>query len=164
MSIKKIKKGGHYKNVPYRNNIIYTKVSTIRKQIDVFLQINNINTYGKNRHQKARIFLEYINVAIPKKGDCLDILFNLYESSEFNILKAHNSRDINVVEWNNLRVKVFDKYGKVCLCCKSIDNICIDHIKPYSKYPELALDFENMQPLCRVCNSKKGNRSETDYR
>jgi 5-methylcytosine-specific restriction endonuclease McrA len=39
----------------------------------------------------------------------------------------------------------------------------VDHVKPRSKYPELALDLDNTQILCRACNSKKGT-AETDYR
>jgi 5-methylcytosine-specific restriction endonuclease McrA len=42
--------------------------------------------------------------------------------------------------------------------------IHIDHIKPRSKYPELELEFDNLQVLCATCNVKKSNIDETDYR
>lgn len=42
--------------------------------------------------------------------------------------------------------------------------IHVDHIKPRSKFPELALDVNNLQILCEDCNVGKLNRFETDYR
>lgn len=56
---------------------------------------------------------------------------------------------------------VFDLFGNQCLSCKSYDDICIDHVTPLAKGGENSV--ENMQPLCRTCNSAKGVKS-TDYR
>lgn len=60
-----------------------------------------------------------------------------------------------VKEW------VFGKYGKRCLCCGATDNISIDHIKPISKGGTNELN--NLQPLCKSCNSSKSTRM-VDYR
>ena len=49
---------------------------------------------------------------------------------------------------------VFDAFGRQCLGCKSYDDICIDHVIPLSKGGNNRTD--NMQPLCRSCNSSKG--------
>jgi hypothetical protein len=40
----------------------------------------------------------------------------------------------------------------------------IDHIKPRSKYPELELDEDNLQVLCKDCNYGKGAEFEDDFR
>lgn len=40
----------------------------------------------------------------------------------------------------------------------------VDHIKPRSKFPALALDRDNLQILCEDCNMGKGNRDEKDWR
>lgn len=56
---------------------------------------------------------------------------------------------------------VFEKYGKKCLCCGSEKNVAIDHIIPINKGGENKL--ENLQPLCKSCNSKKGVKI-IDYR
>ena len=71
--------------------------------------------------------------------------------------------------WLRLRYAVFEKYGAACVVCgrsKRSHGIILhcDHIKPRSKYPELALTFSNMQPMCEDCNLGKGNRYETDWR
>jgi len=34
----------------------------------------------------------------------------------------------------------------------------VDHIKPKSKYPDLAYDKTNLQVLCEECNIGKGAR------
>lgn len=70
--------------------------------------------------------------------------------------------------WRKLRMQVLEKYGAQCQCCgrTRADGIIIhvDHIKPRRKYPELALDFDNLQVLCNECNHGKGNWSERDWR
>ena len=40
----------------------------------------------------------------------------------------------------------------------------VDHIKPRSLYPDLELEFENLQVLCKYCNLEKSNKDEIDYR
>lgn len=59
-------------------------------------------------------------------------------------------------EWRILsyRMRVFNRE---CVLCKSTYRLQVDHIKPRSKYPELALDPKNLQVLCRKCNLAKGN-------
>lgn len=66
-------------------------------------------------------------------------------------------------EWKLLRRVIIDKYGAQCMKCGAVDNITIDHIKPKSQYPELALDINNLQVLCWGCNKEKG-REFFDYR
>ena len=59
------------------------------------------------------------------------------------------------------RNQVFDLLGNRCLGCGSYDEICIDHVVPLVGGGSSSID--NMQPLCRTCNSEKGVDS-TDYR
>lgn len=48
-----------------------------------------------------------------------------------------------------------DKYR--CVQCGTHEQLCCDHIHPYSKGGETVL--ENLQTLCSPCNSRKGVRS-----
>ena len=72
-------------------------------------------------------------------------------------------------EWRTLRARVIACYKRMCMMCgrNPVDDgikIHVDHIKPRSKYPELSLDFNNLQLLCEDCNMGKGNKDETDWR
>lgn len=74
-------------------------------------------------------------------------------------------------EWINLK----EKYNNMCLCCKKYEpeiSLDADHIVPLAVWREwakknnpsyLGNDIENIQPLCRSCNSKKYTKI-VDYR
>jgi uncharacterized protein (TIGR02646 family) len=86
-------------------------------------------------------------------------------------LKHYSSSDVfyKSKEWRKLRYQVLRKYSAECMCCgrsKKNDGVVIhvDHVKPKSKYPKLALDFTNLQLLCEDCNLGKSNIDETDWR
>lgn len=64
----------------------------------------------------------------------------------------------NSTDWIQIRDQAFNRGPRVCRYCGSTDDLTVDHIKPRSKYPELALTVNNTQILCRSCNSSKGNR------
>ena len=64
-------------------------------------------------------------------------------------------------EWRLLREQIIAEQGRLCRQCgqhiiRDFD-LTVDHIRPRSKFPELALDKSNLQILCRQCNSSKGN-------
>ena len=68
-------------------------------------------------------------------------------------------------EWRALRLEAIKRYGTRCAKCgKDWKPINIDHIKPRRFYPHLALDINNLQPLCGPCNKEKGNGPPVDYR
>ena len=61
--------------------------------------------------------------------------------------------------WRSLRIEVLAESSRRCLLCgNSPDNgitLHVDHIKPRSLFPELALDKSNLQVLCEDCNLGK---------
>lgn len=72
-------------------------------------------------------------------------------------------------EWRLLRVRVLERFQCKCMMCGRSPKehgivIHVDHIKPRSKFPELGLDFNNLQILCDDCNIGKSNKYETDWR
>lgn len=75
---------------------------------------------------------------------------------------------LKTFEWRKLRMQILKKFGPVCQCCGAGKNdgvrIHVDHIKPRRKFPDLALDEDNLQILCEDCNHGKGNWDETDWR
>ena len=80
----------------------------------------------------------------------------------------HSNLFYNSNEWKALRYKVLVAAMGKCECCgassKSAAVLHVDHIKPRSKFPELALEFSNMQVLCEMCNIGKSNKDDTDWR
>jgi len=52
--------------------------------------------------------------------------------------------------------RLLEKYNFKCNSCNSTENLSIDHIKPVSKGGKDT--FDNLQILCKSCNSRKGSR------
>lgn len=80
--------------------------------------------------------------------------------STMSIASCENSRAarlkiggiISEKEW----ISVLVKYKNKCVTCGTTENISMDHIKPLSRGGTHTID--NIQPMCRSCNSRKGNR------
>jgi len=122
----------------------------------------------KNRaRQSSRKFLDYLDyrnmelewIAESQKLSDNDLSVMLYRQSP---------KFLQSPEWKALRLEAINRYGSSCLRCGRKDSeghpINIDHVKPRKFYPQLALDIENLQPLCNPCNKSKGNYKATDYR
>lgn len=60
-----------------------------------------------------------------------------------------------------LQVKVLVRDGGKCLACPSTEDLAVDHIVPESQGG--TLDIDNLQTLCRSCNSRKRTQM-IDYR
>ena len=71
-------------------------------------------------------------------------------------------------EWKAVRYQALRVYKNYCHCCgaKAGENVQlqVDHIKPRSLSPELAIDVSNLQILCSECNQGKSNLDSTDWR
>ena len=63
--------------------------------------------------------------------------------------------ELTIAGWN----AIMDANNSACVVCGSTQDIAIDHIFPLSKGGSNTID--NVQPLCRRCNSRKGNRAAT---
>lgn len=77
-------------------------------------------------------------------------------------------------DWRTLRMEALKEHGRACQCCGAEPGmktaagepvrICVDHIKPLSKFWHLRLVKTNLQVLCDECNQGKGNWDQTDFR
>lgn len=85
-----------------------------------------------------------------------------------NLYLDEDKFDYYSESFRKLRLKVFMRDGEMCAKCKAKSSagisLTIDNIKPVSKYPDKALDIDNLQVLYWECNQKKSNKHETDYR
>lgn len=57
---------------------------------------------------------------------------------------------------HKLAKSVFERDAYRCVVCGAHVDLCCDHIHPESKGG--ATSFDNLQTMCRPCNSKKGAR------
>lgn len=55
-----------------------------------------------------------------------------------------------------LRRQVYARDGNACRICGAVENLSVDHIHPERHGG--TLDLDNLQTLCRPCNSRKGSR------
>lgn len=71
-------------------------------------------------------------------------------------------------QWQRLRYEVLSKSNMSCeLCGASRRNgaeLHVDHIEPRSLRPDLELEVDNLQVLCKACNLGKSNLDNTDFR
>ena len=116
-----------------------------------------------SEHRKTWCFTEQNSYkGVRKKGDSKQVYhFNYCKNNKDVIshLKARRyAKEKNAIgshsltEWNELK----DSYGNVCAFCGSNAKMTKDHIIPLSKN---GTDYiENIQPLCKSCNSKKHNK------
>ncbi|MEQ1349605.1 HNH endonuclease [Acinetobacter junii] len=56
----------------------------------------------------------------------------------------------------SLRMKVYERDGFKCVTCGTQQNLSLDHIKPEVLGGESTI--ENLQTMCKSCNSRKGAR------
>lgn len=78
----------------------------------------------------------------------------------------HNRRALVLGNGGKIKSKdwldLCNKYGNKCLCCGRNDvRLTLDHVIPMKKGGSNTI--ENVQPLCKSCNSKKGIKI-IDYR
>ena len=94
---------------------------------------------------------------------------SLKTKRKVKVAKQSSKQFYESPEWRSLRYRVLEKHSGECMLCGRSKRkhgvvIHVDHIKPKSKYPELALEYNNLQLLCEDCNLGKSNKYETDYR
>ena len=150
-----------------KKSILHNKLRSVNRKVRDYLYKNKLihTTHGLKQNKMFLLFLNELDERVPENMSIRDFTLLLYDEKKYNFLQAVINRpDIPPKVWKELKKKVYDTYGKICLCCNSTENISVDHIKPYSRFPELCIEFDNLQPLCRSCNSSKGNKIIVDYR
>ncbi len=150
-----------------KKSIFLNKHHAINRKVRDYLLKNKLisTTHGLKQNEMYKVFLNELDEEVPEGMKIRDFIHTLYENRTYSFLQSIMDRpDIPPSIWKELKRRVFETYGKQCLCCGSTEHIAVDHIKPYSRFPELCIEFDNLQPLCRSCNSSKGNRFVVDYR
>ena len=142
------------------------KLRTAKKQIfSILLKQYAIKVMpGIKQKVYLKEFLALNNLTAPTNKNLNSFIIELFDSADFDLIGTNYDRNYNPSDLKKLRVRLVDIYGEKCMRCDSTKQISVDHIKPYSLHKELSLDFNNLQLLCKSCNSKKSNKNENDYR
>lgn len=148
---------GILEDEPHRKTKLLNMRNAAFKQVKFILKKDGVNTNAKKVFLVGLFCEKFRLNDIPISRKLTDRwLVEKWLDKNFDFLGPKNERNYSYHEWNNLKKQVFNYYEHKCMWCYSTEDLTVDHIKPYAIYPELSLDFDNMQILCRSCNSKKG--------
>ena len=136
----------------------------------VWLEVNREKAYATNKayreknSEKIRLMQKTFRARNPEKVRASQKAWkaaNPEKHREFQ--DRHRARKLNQLgnmPSDGYKV-IYKLFGRACLKCKTTENMTIDHVIP------LAMgglhDINNLQPLCRSCNSSKGKKT-VDYR
>ena len=148
-----------YFNCDYCGQISSDKPSSYKKKK---CHLCGMKCYSDFRKNKMPLEEQRAYKGIRKPGENKQVYHRRYvKKNPENIshLKARRyARERNaegnhtLQEWNSLK----EKFNYKCANCRKEKPLTKDHIKPLSKG---GTDYiENIQPLCRNCNSKKHNK------
>ena len=113
-------------------------------------------------------------VTVPKKKEIIKELNqrsnnmgvkSTVELTRKEALKLIRDNDIVIENLSQDWVTLKEKYNYTCVCCLRSEadiKLSEDHIVPVSKNGSDKI--ENIQPLCKSCNSSKNKHHSTDYR
>lgn len=111
-------------------------------------------------HKNAAVILRHYEA----NGNLYDCTRAMFDKQAPTRKKVRASTFTQSPEWKIARAEAIRRHGGVCMKCGSTKHINVDHIKPKSLYPEIALDQDNLQILCWPCNKGKSNKGIEDYR
>lgn len=118
--------------------------------------------YSEYRKEKLSLTEQHAYKGVRKEGESRQVYHRRYAKKNperIAHLKARRyARERNaegshtLEDWKLLK----EKFGNRCAVCREDKKLTKDHIQPLSKG---GTDYiENIQPLCRNCNSKKHNK------
>lgn len=160
------------------------QISTIQMALNRYLKEIGLSDYSMSKQTILHVFKTHPIIdekpffSSGNKNEQLSLIANKLWGVEIPVVYSKKKKAVRLVaskddflqsyQWRKLRYEAILKYGRKCMLCgatpESGVQIHVDHIKPRKKYPELALDINNLQILCGVCNHGKGNWDESDWR
>jgi len=105
----------------------------------------------KRFHKKLEDAVNQMNYAT----ETISTLDTLYANHLWNTYEERRKRANYAISKQEIRQMVFGRDGFKCVFCSSRKSLSVDHIRPVAHGG--GDDIENLQTLCKSCNSKKGS-------
>jgi hypothetical protein len=121
---------------------------------DLFINTDLISRMSELKGRNTIWLLLKIMFFNPKREDDLEEHLNDIKMFEGGITEYYNTRRDYYKARDALLITLIERDGYSCRICGSENDITIDHIVPVIKGGKNYLD--NLQLLCRSCNSRKG--------
>jgi len=99
---------------------------------------------------------EWTIVRHRKEGYCVEC-----QANKCNMTFKSFNKFYRLPAWRSLRKIIFAEKGRVCIYCGE-EATHIDHQIPLSKGGTNQTD--NLEPVCGVCNVKKQNKTDKEFR
>jgi len=137
----------------YRNNHLEEEKANHKRYKE--LHRDKVNEHNreyakKNRSVSNKAQNKWLNSHVEKRIE--------YNNKRRAYVSNAPGRGVTSDDW----LQVTNKYGNKCLACGSVTKrLTLDHVVPISLGG--AHDPDNIQPLCKPCNSSKGVKT-IDYR
>jgi hypothetical protein len=139
-------------------------VRAAMRQVRVYLEHQGGVAPGEKRNAMISRYFAAKGYVVEPSQSLYDKLTDVFYSGADPDVTVMDRGFYETGAWKRLRRKVLKYYGCSCMRCGAADAPTVDHVKPRSLFPDLSLEFDNMQVLCQPCNSAKSNRHQTDYR
>ncbi|EHU2375549.1 HNH endonuclease [Acinetobacter baumannii] len=104
-----------------------------------------------------------INKEVILCNTCANLILNVVHKAQYGRfvswsedIKPSPPRYTKKKIGTKLRLQVYERDGFKCVTCGTQKNLTLDHIKPEIKGGDTS--FENLQTMCKSCNSSKGAR------
>ena len=142
----------------------------LAQKVDFALRAHNLPTGGNKREKIERLGAFFSGHQIPQSKSAKCAPAHKAKPVESGSRKKSSNTFYASWEWKQARYEAMMLHGRQCMLCGFTptpgckERLVVDHIKPRSKFPDLALSLSNLQILCNSCNMGKSNRHTHDFR
>lgn len=113
-----------------------------------YMILNGFETVETLKKENLKLKRENkrLNAIIDRLEDRIDRLTDKNKNNPSYLRKTK--------EYKEFRKEVLKRDNYRCAKCGETENLQVHHIKPVKDYPNLVMNFDNVQTLCLLCHSK----------
>ena len=129
------------------------------EMIELFAQedkrLDGVNRYVLEDYLKKIKTLKKENMSLKYENKKLkETVEKLQQKINFSNSRNEIKRIRQTKKYKEFRKQVLKRDDNKCVQCGNTENLQIHHIKSTKDYPDLIMEFNNVQTLCLLCHSK----------